>query len=134
MRPVLATERLVRTQPRILPPFRRQAAQLRARVEVVIRRLPAVTTAAAVDHDPHGAVVDVDLHLDKMIAAADRSQLWRGLVTRARDAIAVEKRIVDGNVLALAEIRTHAKRLGSIAQDLLDLRLAETRHVLRAVT
>ena len=90
MGPVLAPERLVGAQPRFLAAVLRQAAQLRAGVEVVVRRLPAVAAAAAVDHDPHRAVVAVDLHLDEVIAAADGAELRQRLVARAADPVRIE--------------------------------------------
>ena len=95
MRPVLAPERLVGAQPRFLAAILRQAAQLGAGIEVVIRRLPAVAAAAAMDHHPDRAVVAVDLHLDEVIAAADRAELRQRLVARAADAIGIERRLVD---------------------------------------
>src|SRR5690606_26402691 len=101
-------------------------------IEVVVRRLPAVAAAAAVDHDPHGAVVDVDLHLDEVVAAADRAQLRTRLVARTRDAVRVEHAVVDRNELALADVGAHADGLRAVAQDLLDLRFREARHVLLA--
>jgi hypothetical protein len=44
------------------------------------------------------------LHLDEVIAAADGPELRQRLVACAADAIRVERRVVDGDVLALAKI------------------------------
>src|SRR5690606_22036302 len=98
MRPVFAAERLVRAQPRLFAAVLRQAAQGRARVEVVVRGLPAVAAAAAMDHDPDRAVVRVDLHLHEVIAAADRAELRARLVARPRNALGRERALVDGDV------------------------------------
>src|SRR5574340_1007966 len=45
-------------------------------------RLPAVAARAAVDHDPDLAGVLVDLHLDEVVAAADRAELRDHLAAR----------------------------------------------------
>ena len=87
----------------------------------MIRGLPAVAAAAAVDHHPDRPVVGVDLHFDEVIAAADRAELRCGLVASSRDAPGVQPRLVDGDVLALADVGTHADRGGPVAEDVLDL-------------
>src|SRR5205814_3846230 len=78
-------------------------------------------------------VVAVDLHLDEVIAAADRAELRLRLRARARDPLGVERALVDRDVLALAELGRDAERPRAKAQDLLALGLAAPRHVPRAV-
>jgi len=55
-------------------------------------------------------------------------------LARARDAIRVERFVVDGDVLSLAKIRGDAQRLGAVTEDLLDVALPEARRVPRAMT
>jgi len=56
------------------------------------------------DHDPDRAIVAVDLHLDEVIAAAHGAELRLRLVAGARDAVGVERGVVDGDELPLAEL------------------------------
>src|SRR6478752_2144785 len=100
----------------------------------MIRGLPAVAAAAAVDHYPDRAVVAIDLHLDEVVPAADRAELRLRLVARTRDPVRIEDGFVDRDVLALAKILVDAERSRAVAQDLLDLRLAEARHLPRPMT
>ncbi len=129
--PVLAPERLVGAEPRFFAAILRQAAQLRAGIEVMIRRLPTIAAAAAMDHHPDRAVVAIDLHLDEVIAAAHRAQLRQRLVARAAYAIGIERCLVDRDELALADLGVYAERAGAVAEDFLDVALAEARHVPR---
>ena len=132
VRPVLPAQRLVCAQPRVLAAVARQAARLRSLVEEVVRRLPAVPAAAAVDHDEHLARVAVALHLDEVVASADAAELRDDARVRPRDL--VERHAVGhGDVLPLAEVGAHAERLRAEAQDLVRLPARERGHQVRPV-
>src|SRR5215207_6505047 len=92
-----------------------------------------VAATAAMNHDPDRAVVAIDLHLDEVVAAADRAQLRQRFVARAADAVGVECVVVEWDVLALANIGIDTERSRPIARDFLDVALIEARHVPRAM-
>src|SRR4051812_48793515 len=85
MRPVCLAKFLAGVEPRVFTAIRRKVSRARAFVKIMICGLPSVTTASAVDHDPHRAVVLVDLHLDEVVASADAAKLGPHLVVGLRD-------------------------------------------------
>src|SRR5206468_6599104 len=110
-------ERLVGAQPRLLATPLRETAERGPFVEEMVRRLPAVAAAAAVDHHEHLAGVAVALHFDEVIPAADAAELAYHARIRALDRREVNV-VGHRDVLALAELLAHVERLGAVAQDL----------------
>jgi hypothetical protein len=85
-----------------------------------------------VDHDPHRAVVAIDLQLDEVVPAAHRAELRAGLVVGARDRLDVDV-VRDGDERPLAEVGGDAERGGAAAQRLLDELLGGLPHLLGRV-